>query len=99
MSQAKAKGLFPEWLRFLKGVVDSEDLPLNISRETMQDSSLMKKLNQVLTGRFIKFLEEQAEKDAAGFGKFYGQNNRFLKRGVGTSYDHKPAVGEWLRSK
>jgi TNF receptor-associated protein 1 len=48
--QAKAKGLFPDWLRFLKGVVDSEDLPLNISRETMQDTSLMQKLNKVLTG-------------------------------------------------
>ncbi|HWI55913.1 MAG TPA: molecular chaperone HtpG, partial [Bacillota bacterium] len=45
--QSHAKGLFPEWLRFLKGVVDSEDLPLNISRETMQDSSLMQKLNRV----------------------------------------------------
>ena len=51
--QAKAKGLFPEWLRFLKGVVDSEDLPLNISRETMQDTSLMQKLNKVLTSKFL----------------------------------------------
>ena len=58
-------GLFPEWLRFLKGVVDSEDLPLNISRETMQDSALLEKLNKVLTGRFLKFLDETAEKDAA----------------------------------
>jgi TNF receptor-associated protein 1 len=57
--QAKAKGLFPDWLRFLKGVVDSEDLPLNISRETMQDTSLMQKLNKVLTSRFLKFLDEQ----------------------------------------
>ncbi|MDB6067033.1 MAG: molecular chaperone HtpG [Pedosphaera sp.] len=95
--QSKAKGLFPEWLRFLKGVVDSEDLPLNISRETMQDSSLMKKLNQVLTGRFIKFLEEQAEKDPAAFEKFYGQYNRFLKEGVVTDYDHKQALGKLLR--
>jgi len=62
--QAKAKGLFPDWLRFLKGVVDSEDLPLNISRETMQDTTLMQKLNKVLTSRFLKFLDEQSEKEA-----------------------------------
>jgi hypothetical protein len=61
--EPRAKGLFPDWLRFLKGVVDSEDLPLNISRETMQDTSLMQKLNRVLTGRFIKSLEDQVEKE------------------------------------
>ena len=49
------KGLFPEWLRFLKGVVDSSDLPLSVSRETMQDSELLRKLNQVLTKRFLRF--------------------------------------------
>jgi molecular chaperone HtpG len=59
--QSKSKGLLPDWLRFLKGVVDSEDLPLNISRETMQDSALLQKLNKVLTGRFLKFLEEEAK--------------------------------------
>jgi TNF receptor-associated protein 1 len=95
--QAKAKGLFPEWLRFLKGVVDSEDLPLNISRETMQDTSLMQKLNKVLTSRFLKFLDEQSEKDAAAFEKFYEQYNRFIKEGVVTDYTHKDAVSKLLR--
>src|SRR5436190_720686 len=57
MIDAKPKDLLPEWLRFLKGVVDSEDLPLNISRETMQDKSLIEKLNKVITKRFLKFLE------------------------------------------
>ena len=52
---AEPKGLFPEWLRFLRGVVDSSDLPLNVSRETMQDSDLLRKLNQVLTKRFLRF--------------------------------------------
>jgi len=95
--QAKAKGLFPEWLRFLKGVVDSEDLPLNISRESMQDTSLMQKLNRVLTGRLLKFLEEQSVKDAEGYSKFYGEYQRFLKEGVVTDYTHKEALGKLLR--
>ncbi len=95
--QAKAKGLFPDWLRFLKGVVDSEDLPLNISRETMQDTTLMQKLNRVLTGRFLKFLDEQAEKDAATYEKFYAEHQRFLKEGVVTDFTHKEALGKLLR--
>jgi len=95
--QARAKGLFPEWLRFLKGVVDSEDLPLNISRETMQDTSLMQKLNKVLTSRFLKFLEEQSEKEAATYEKFYAEYQRFLKEGVVTDFTHKEALGKLLR--
>jgi len=95
--QAKAKGLFPDWLRFLKGVVDSEDLPLNISRETMQDTTLMQKLNKVLTSRFLKFLEEQAEKDADNYTKFYTEYQRFLKEGVVTDFTHKDALGKLLR--
>ena len=95
--QSKPKGLLPEWLRFLKGVVDSEDLPLNISRETMQDSSLMQKLNKVLTGRFLKHLEELAEKDALQFEKFYEQFSRFIKEGVVTDYTHREALSKLLR--
>lgn len=95
--QAKAKGLFPDWLRFLKGVVDSEDLPLNISRETMQDTSLMQKLNKVLTGRFLKFLDDQSEKDAAAYEKFYNEFQRFLKEGIVTDFTHRDALGKLLR--
>ena len=95
--QAKAKGLFPEWLRFLKGVVDSEDLPLNISRETMQDTSLLQKLNKVLTSRFLKFLDEQSEKEADAYEKFYTEYQRFLKEGIVTDFTHKEALGKLLR--
>jgi TNF receptor-associated protein 1 len=95
--QAKAKGLFPEWLRFLKGVVDSEDLPLNISRETMQDTTLMQKLNKVLTSRFLKFLDEQSEKEAETYEKFYTEYQRFLKEGIVTDFTHKEALGKLLR--
>ena len=95
--QAKAQGLFPDWLRFLKGVVDSEDLPLNISRETMQDTSLMQKLNKVWTSRFLKFLDEQSAQDAGAYEKFYAEYQRFLKEGVVTDFIHKEALGKLLR--
>jgi molecular chaperone HtpG len=95
--QARVKGLFPDWLRFLKGAVDSEDLPLNISRETMQDTSLMQKLNKVLTSRFLKFLEEQAEKDPEAYDRFYAAFNRYLKEGVITEFAHVGALGKLLR--
>ncbi len=95
--QSKAKGLFPEWLRFLKGVVDSEDLPLNISRETMQDSALMQKLNKVLTGRFLKFLEEEAKSDADKFSGFFKEFGHFLKEGIVSDYTHRDALAKLLR--
>ena len=95
--QAKAKNLFPEWLRFLKGVVDSEDLPLNISRETMQDTALLQKLNKVLTTKFLKFLDETAEKDPELYEKFYTEYQRFLKEGIVTDFTHKEALGKLVR--
>jgi TNF receptor-associated protein 1 len=95
--QDKAKGLFPEWLRFLRGVVDCEDLPLNISRETMQDTALLQKLNKVLSTRFLKFLEETAEKDPAAYEKFYTEFARCLKEGVASDYTHREALGRLLR--
>ena len=95
--QAKAKGLFPEWLRFLKGVVDSEDLPLNISRETMQDTSLLQKLNKVLTGRFLKFLSEQADLHSETYEKFYAEYQKFLKEGIVTDFTHREALAKLIR--
>ncbi len=95
--EAKAEGLFPEWLRFLRGVVDSEDLPLNISRETMQDSALMQKLNRVLTGRFIKFLDEEAKADPEKYAKFFAEHGPCLKEGVATDYEHREALAKLLR--
>ena len=59
-----SENILPEWLRFLKGVVDSEDLPLNISRQALQDNALVGKLRKVVTKSFIKFLEEEAERDS-----------------------------------
>lgn len=95
--EPRAKHLFPEWLRFLRGVVDSEDLPLNISRESMQDSALMQKLNKVITTRFLKFLNDEAGKDPEQYQKFYGVYSRFLKEGIVTDFTHKDALAKLIR--
>jgi molecular chaperone HtpG len=91
------KGLLPEWLRFLKGIIDSDDLPLNISRETMQDSALVRKLNEVITKRFLKFLAESAKDEPEKYGDFYKGFSRFLKEGIATDYQHREALGKLLR--
>lgn len=95
--ERKPEGLLPEWLRFLKGVVDSADLPLNISRESMQDSSLIQKLNRVLTKRFLKTVEDKAKKDPETFEAFYDQFHHFLKEGVVSDPTHREALAKLLR--
>ena len=94
---AEPKGLFPEWLRFLKGVVDSADLPLNISRETMQDSALVQKLNTVLTKRYLKLLAEEAKKRPENYEKFWETFGIYLKEGVTSDFTHKEQLTKLLR--
>ena len=94
---AEPKGLLPEWLRFLKGVVDSADLPLNISRETMQDSALVQKLNTLLTNRFIKKLAETAKKDPETYDTFWEQFGFFIKEGVHMDFNNREKLGKLLR--
>ena len=94
---AEPKSLFPEWLRFLKGVVDSSDIPLNVSRETMQDSELLKKLGQVLTKRFLRFLNEQAKKEEDTFLEFWKEYGVLLKEGVATDFTYKDDLAKLLR--
>ncbi len=94
---SKPDNLLPEWLRFLSGVVDSEDLPLNISREMLQDNSLLRRISGIITNRFIKHLEGMAKNEAESYEKFWAQFSRFIKEGVVTSWEHKEALGKLLR--
>lgn len=94
---AAPKDLLPEWLRFLKGVVDSEDLPLNISRETMQDKALLDKLGKVITKRFLKLLEEESTQRTDGYNEFYAQFGLFLKEGAALDFTHKDQLVKLLR--
>lgn len=94
---ADPKGLLPEWLRFMKGVVDSADLPLNISRETMQDSALVRKLNSVISKRIIRMFEKEAADDPEKFRGFYRKFERFFKEGVVTDHANRDALAKLLR--
>jgi len=91
------KGLLPDWMRFVKGVIDSADIPLNISRETMQDSALVKKLGSVISKRVIKMFEKEAEADPEKYQAFYRKFERFFKEGVATDFANKDALAKLLR--
>lgn len=95
----KAENILPKWMRFVKGVVDSEDIPLNLSRELLQNSSLIVKLRTVLTNRFIKFMCDSAQKDPVGYDAFYKDYAIFLKEGIVTSQSsmEKEEVAKLLR--
>eukprot|EP00090_Calanus_glacialis_P009274 TRINITY_DN1766_c0_g1_i1.p1 TRINITY_DN1766_c0_g1~~TRINITY_DN1766_c0_g1_i1.p1 ORF type:complete len:682 (+),score=262.91 TRINITY_DN1766_c0_g1_i1:50-2095(+) len=99
MIKSKADNLLPKWLRFVKGVVDSEDIPLNLSRELLQDSSLIRKLRQVLTNRVLRFLQERSRKETKSYMEFYKDYSFFLKEGIVTSNEQyeKEEIAKLLR--
>ncbi|XP_034195563.2 TNF receptor associated protein 1 [Osmia lignaria lignaria] len=78
----RAENILPKWLRFIKGVVDSEDIPLNLSRELLQNSTLIGKLRNVLTARVLKYLHERSQKQPEEYIKFYKDHSIFLKEGI-----------------
>lgn len=95
--QEKSEAIVPEWMRFVRGVIDSEELPLNISREILQDSALVAKLNRVVTSRFLKYLEEQGKDDASKYAEFWKKFGQFIKEGAASDYVHKDALVKLLR--
>ena len=92
-----SENILPEWLRFVKGVVDSEDLPLNISRQALQDSALMAKLKQIITKRFLKFLGEQAKEDPAAYNVFWENFGLYLKEGATSDFTYQDQIAKLLR--
>ena len=92
-----SENILPEWLRFLKGVVDSEDLPLNISRQALQDNALVFKLRKVLTKRFIKHLMEESKKDPDTYNEFWKTFGIFIKEGITIDFEHREKLGNLLR--
>lgn len=82
--------LIPSFLRFLRGVVDTESLPLNISRETLQHNSVLKKIEKSITDRVINELKKKKENDAEGYDNFWNNFGGVLKEGLcEASTDHE----------
>ncbi|CAI5732978.1 unnamed protein product [Peronospora destructor] len=91
--------ILPDWMRFVRGVVDSEDLPLSLSREKMQDSHLINKIRDVLTRRIVRFLERAgtSTKEPEKFEKFSTEFGQFIKEGICTDFANKDALAKLLR--
>lgn len=94
--QPKSKGLLPDWLRFVKGVIDSEDIPLNVSRELLQDN-ILSRLRTVMTSRVIKWLESESKRDVKRYNDFFLDFGQFIKEGVCTDAMHKKDIAKLLR--
>jgi HSP90 family molecular chaperone len=94
-----SKDLLPEYLRFMQGVVDSEDLPLNVSRETVQASGMMPRLKKVLTGQVFKEFESLAKNEPEKYLAFWKEFGSFLKQGVATSQPEADKIYPLLRFK
>uniref|UniRef100_A0A673W3C8 Heat shock protein 75 kDa, mitochondrial n=1 Tax=Salmo trutta TaxID=8032 RepID=A0A673W3C8_SALTR len=97
--QTKATEILPKWLRFLRGVVDSEDIPLNLSRELLQESTLIRKLRDVLQQRIIKFLMDQSKKEPEKYAKFFEDYGLFIREGIVTTQEQevREDIGKLLR--
>ncbi len=92
-----SKDILPEWLRFVKGVIDSEDMPLNISRQALQDSALVAKIKKIITSRFLKNLGELAKNEPETYGKIWKEFGIFLKEGATSDFTHRDALAKLLR--
>jgi len=92
-----AEQLLPAYLRFVRGVVDSNDLPLNVSREILQESRDIEAIRAGCTKRVLALLEDLAEKDKDKYASFWREFGRVLKEGVGEDFANRERIAKLLR--
>lgn len=80
--QEYCKDLLPEYLNFIQGIVDSEDLPLNVSRESIQSTKTMAQLKKLVTGKAVDMVKKLADDDPEAYTKFWKNFGRYIKQGV-----------------
>ena len=95
--QDDCKELLPEYLRFVKGVVDTEDLPLNVSREVTQSSPQMTKIRNTITKKLLGLLEEWAEKEKSRYERFFRNFGPIFKTGINSDMANREKLIELLR--
>lgn len=92
-----AEQFMPNYLRFVRGVLDSNDLPLNVSREILQDSALTRNLRSALTKRVLQMLEKLAKSDAEKYQTFWQQFGLVMKEGPAEDSSNGEAIAKLLR--
>ncbi len=92
-----AEQLLPAYLRFVRGVIDSSDLPLNVSREILQESRDVKAIREGSTKRVLSLLEELAENRKDDYAKFWTEFGQVLKEGVGEDHANRERIAKLLR--
>ncbi|MDG1437475.1 MAG: molecular chaperone HtpG, partial [Emcibacteraceae bacterium] len=89
--------LLPGYLRFMRGIVDSEDLPLNISREMLQNNPVMTSISNAVTKRVLSELEKKAKKDAEGYNEFWKSFGPVLKEGIYEDFARRDQIMKMAR--
>ena len=92
-----AEQLIPSWLRFIRGVVDSDDLPLNISREILQHNKIIESIRAGCTKKILNLLKDMAEKKPDQYRKFWKEFGRVLKEGVIDEPDKREEIAQLFR--
>lgn len=95
--QDNADWLLPDYLRFCKGVIDTSDLPLNVSREVTQHSPVMAKIKNIITGKILTEFENWAKNDVEKYNKFYKEFGTMIKSGLNSDFSNRDRLSKLLR--